>query len=89
MSLSSTLVSTLAADQSATRTTPDSSNMKRTAGISVPSTTQGSTWTRGIVTSLWNFFAEPSESESEADVLEAWVGVRKGRKRCQSVGEMR
>ncbi|KAJ5735648.1 uncharacterized protein N7483_000773 [Penicillium malachiteum] len=87
MSLSSTLASTLAADQSPTRTTPGS--IKRATGTSVPSTTHGTTWTQGIVTSLWNFFAEPSESESEADALGAWVGVRKGRKRCQSVGEMR
>ncbi|KAJ5107817.1 hypothetical protein N7456_004492 [Penicillium angulare] len=50
------------------------------------------TWTQSIVASFWGLFSgggSGSGSETEADAVEAWVGIRKGRGRCRSVGEVR
>ncbi|KAJ5647383.1 hypothetical protein N7490_003755 [Penicillium lividum] len=48
------------------------------------------TWRQKLFASIWGFFSnEPSGGDTEADAVEAWVGVRKGRGRCRSVGEVR
>ncbi|KAJ5672618.1 hypothetical protein N7507_001745 [Penicillium longicatenatum] len=47
------------------------------------------TWTRNILSSIWGFFSSGPGEDTEADAVEAWVGVRRGRGRCRSVGEVR
>lgn len=58
----------------------------------VPSTTNSNTgstsWAQNIITSIRDLFRREPTSEPESDALAAWVGVRKGRGRCRSVGEV-
>lgn len=47
------------------------------------------TWLQDIFTSIKDLFTrDPSSSENEADAVAGWVGTRKGRGRCRSVGEV-
>ena len=46
-------------------------------------------WVRNFLTSLYNLFTRDSSGkEAESDAVEAWVGVRKGRRRCRSIGDV-
>lgn len=44
---------------------------------------------QGIFASIRGFFfGEPTVKEADDDAVGGWVGVRKGRGRCRSVGEV-
>ncbi|KAJ5913286.1 hypothetical protein N7504_002169 [Penicillium tannophilum] len=60
---------------------PDHKNTKNTPG--------DTTWTQNILSSIRGFFSNGPADNTEADAVEAWVGVRRGRGRCRSVGEVR
>lgn len=52
-------------------------------------TTKSDTWTSSFLTSIRGlFFGESTNKETEDEAVEGWVGVRRGRGRCRSVGEV-
>ncbi|KAJ5099494.1 hypothetical protein N7532_006495 [Penicillium argentinense] len=47
------------------------------------------TWTQSFIASIRDLFTrEPASKEPESDALSGWVGMRKGKGRCRSVGEV-
>ncbi|KAJ5689447.1 hypothetical protein N7462_003839 [Penicillium macrosclerotiorum] len=59
------------------------------ATMSPPATPQPTpSWAQNIFASIRGFFTvDNGTAQSEADAVEGWMGVRKGRGRCRSVGE--
>ncbi|KAJ5397618.1 hypothetical protein N7509_005731 [Penicillium cosmopolitanum] len=50
--------------------------------------TNTTSWAQSLMTSIRDFFTQEPASEPESDALAGWVGMRKGRGRCRSVGEV-
>lgn len=52
-------------------------------------TTKSDTWASSLLTSIRGlFFGQSTNKETEDEAVEGWVGVRRGRGRCRSVGEV-
>ncbi|KAJ5754653.1 hypothetical protein N7533_004196 [Penicillium manginii] len=50
--------------------------------------TNTTSWAQSLMISIRDLFTQEPSSEPESDALAGWVGVRKGRGRCRSVGEV-
>ncbi|KAJ5906831.1 uncharacterized protein N7473_003747 [Penicillium subrubescens] len=65
------------------------STKSSTAMHSTSETSNKATWAHSLLTSIRDFFiGDPASRESDADAVEGWVGVRTGRGRCRSIGEV-
>jgi hypothetical protein len=52
-------------------------------------TPNATSWVQNIFASILNIFTHDNGAkETEAEAMDGWIGTRKGRGRCRSVGEV-